>query len=374
MKSELKKCKKIEINVEDDRKNLLSQSQRQLDIDSVRTKNPSNNKLWNKDQDSGFIINSDRSDGKSKEVHPKELIKKKKSEQIDELYKEQLNKACLENKIKMSKIREEQFNTSLNLKIKEQEAFYLNQKLILKNHNIFDLFLINDFVVFNKNNQLKIKQITEWQKISNENLEIGNQQEYKTIIIKNKILRFNDNYNFNLKTLQVKLEIEFSMTGESTFYIFSRIKHNLNKDNDNNLFSTQTAVCSINKDLDSSRKFINFSILNKINDKEFGIKTLKKQEIPKHQEHNKDNDVSNLNLTFFDEGNNNTSIELKLNGEKHKFEAGFFLPGDDFTNIFMASTGDLICLKSISVSHLKKQYWDFEALADKQTCSCCVIF
>ena len=43
------------------------------------------------------------------------------------------------------------------------------------------------------------------------------------------------------------------------------------------------AVCCINKELDSSRKFINFAILEEssIDDSVFVLKTLKKQEIPK---------------------------------------------------------------------------------------------
>ncbi len=64
------------------------------------------------------------------------------------------------------------------------------------------------------------------------------------------------------------------MAGESNFFIFSRGKSE---------FSSDLALCFINKELDSNRKFINFAILenNAISSNSFSLKILKKQEIPK---------------------------------------------------------------------------------------------
>ena len=61
------------------------------------------------------------------------------------------------------------------------------------------------------------------------------------------------------------------MAGESCIYIMTRGEDK---------FSKEMAVCCINKELESSRKFINFSILEQDNEN-FVIKTLKKREIPK---------------------------------------------------------------------------------------------
>ncbi len=64
------------------------------------------------------------------------------------------------------------------------------------------------------------------------------------------------------------------MAGESNFFIFSRSK---------NEFSSEQALCFINKELDSNRKFINFAILENCTNSpsSFSLKILKKQEIPK---------------------------------------------------------------------------------------------
>jgi hypothetical protein len=78
---------------------------------------------------------------------------------------------------------------------------------------------------------------------------------------------------FNLRCLAIELEINLLMGGESCFYIFTRGQDSL---------SNEMAVCYINKELESSRKFINFAILeNHGCDDIFILKTLKKQEIPK---------------------------------------------------------------------------------------------
>jgi hypothetical protein len=73
--------------------------------------------------------------------------------------------------------------------------------------------------------------------------------------------------------LGIEIELNFLMAGESTMYLFSRGVEN---------FTSEMALCYINKELDSSRKFINFAILDYNEGNEsYVIKTLKKQEIPK---------------------------------------------------------------------------------------------
>ncbi len=63
------------------------------------------------------------------------------------------------------------------------------------------------------------------------------------------------------------------MGGESCLWIFSR---SLDK------FTSDNVICYINKELESVRKFINFGIFEEIENNQFSLKTLKKQEIPKH--------------------------------------------------------------------------------------------
>ncbi len=91
--------------------------------------------------------------------------------------------------------------------------------------------------------------------------------------MKNKIIKLNTSI-FNLRCLGLELEINLLMAGESCFYMFTR---------GTDCFSNEMTVCYIHKELESSRKFINFAILemNEFDKSVFVIKTLKKQEIPK---------------------------------------------------------------------------------------------
>jgi hypothetical protein len=90
--------------------------------------------------------------------------------------------------------------------------------------------------------------------------------------LKNKIIKF-DTPILNLRSLGIEVELTILMSGESTFYLMSRGIDS---------FSNEMAICYINKDFESSRKFISFAILeNSEFDKNLVMKALKKQEIPK---------------------------------------------------------------------------------------------
>ena len=72
----------------------------------------------------------------------------------------------------------------------------------------------------------------------------------------------------------MSIKFDIIMSGESWFYIFSRLEND---------YSSNTILCYINKDFDTQRKFLNFGLLSKNKDKKnFTLKTLRKQEIPKN--------------------------------------------------------------------------------------------
>ncbi len=91
--------------------------------------------------------------------------------------------------------------------------------------------------------------------------------------MKNKIIRFKSPI-FNLRSLAIEVEISMIMAGESSFFIFTRCRDNI---------TNESLVCFITKELESSRKFINFAILddNHNENMHMNLKVLKKQEIPK---------------------------------------------------------------------------------------------
>jgi hypothetical protein len=116
-----------------------------------------------------------------------------------------------------------------------------------------------------------INQVSEWSQITNTKISAQ-----KNIILKNKLLKLQEP-NFNMRSLAIELEINMLMAGESSFYIFTRCQNNLSSD---------TTICIITKELESSRKFISFAILEPSTvDNHLCLKTLKKQEIPKQGKH-----------------------------------------------------------------------------------------
>lgn len=115
----------------------------------------------------------------------------------------------------------------------------------------------------------------EWLKFELDPNYSGNEDKLRdaNLILKNKIVKLEKSC-LNLQNLAVSLNIELIMSGESSLLIFSRISDYL---------SSEAAVCQITKEMDSSRKFINFGVLLKKRDNEnLNFKTIRKQEIPKH--------------------------------------------------------------------------------------------
>lgn len=114
-----------------------------------------------------------------------------------------------------------------------------------------------------------------WHKINNEDNSDKSDKANKmnNIILKNKILKL-ENSPFSLKTLGLEIEISLLMAGESNIWIFTRCKDEINMD---------SVVCHISKEQKSTRKFISFAVMDTCSDDNyFFIKTLKKQEVPKH--------------------------------------------------------------------------------------------
>ena len=99
-----------------------------------------------------------------------------------------------------------------------------------------------------------------------------NSKDYN-LILKNKIIKL-ERTCLNLRNMALNLSLEIIMSGESSLTIFSRVSDEL---------TCEATVCQITKEMDSSRKFLNFGVLLKKRDTEnFNMKTIRKQEIPKH--------------------------------------------------------------------------------------------
>lgn len=188
---------------------------------------------------------------------------------LEKLYSSRRNRSLQETKIQKEKVLEW---------LIEDKKFLYNEITIKE----LDKFLSADFELFDMSNEKCLRSVKEWFKILNQNKDnnvnninkslnpFNGNMGTQNVILKNKILKL-ETPNFNLRSLAILVEVNFLMAGESSFYIMTRGENN---------YSKEMAVCCINKELESSRKFINFSILEP-DDDNFLIKTLKKQEIPK---------------------------------------------------------------------------------------------
>ena len=104
------------------------------------------------------------------------------------------------------------------------------------------------------------------------------------------------------------------MAGESNLWIFTRCQNEINLD---------TVVCHISKEQKSTRKFISFSVVDTSSvedDSVCCIKTLKKQEVPKHGKKNslifletysQDLDISEIKITIIDNGDRKYQVIIE---------------------------------------------------------------
>lgn len=196
----------------------------------------------------------------------------------------------------------------------------------------------------------------------------------RNIILKNKIIKLSEN-KINLKSLSLVCELSILMSGESSFYIFSRVKDSFNE---------RSTLCIITKELESARKFVTFCFLdnsnNKDNNTEYVIKEIKRQEIPKQEEYIKTLDISELKFTFVDNGDDKTYILLQDQTQNSNlfFIGDYYEPFLDESNIMFGVSGDLVSVKKLNIRQCKRNSYglkNFNKTNDSvQSCNCCYIF
>ena len=186
------------------------------------------------------------------------------------------------------------------------------------------------------------------------------------IILKNKIISLDDDY-FMLRSLGLEVKISILMSGESNFFIFSRCEQSE--------LTETTLVCSISKELESARKFISFSVLEKKEDN-FEIKTLKKQEIPHQDNYIKLLDLSEISFVFIDNGDNKCFVfpNQKTQNSNMLLLGDFYEPVDGRCNIMFACSGDLISIKEIEIKQCERDTYVNYRNMNNENIQCCSIF
>ena len=202
---------------------------------------------------------------------------------------------------------------------------------------------------------------------NNDNNDIKSENDNNNnIILKNKIISLNDECII-LRSIGVEIKISLLMSGESNFYIFSRCKQSE--------FSESTTVCCISKELESARKFISFAVLEKKDD-DFQIKNLKKQEIPHQDNYIKTLDLSEISFIFIDNGDNKCFVFLTKQEQNSNILllGDFYEPIEERCNVMLACSGDLISLKEVEISQVKRNSYVNYRNMNNENIQCCKIF
>jgi len=205
--------------------------------------------------------------------------------------------------------------------------------------------------------------------INNNNNDEKSENDFNhNIILKNKIISLNDDY-IALRSLGLEVKLSLLMSGESNLYIFTRCKQSE--------FSESTAVCCISKELESARKFISFSVLEKKdNDDGFSIRNLKKQEIPHQDNYIKTLDLSEIEFVFIDNGDNRCFVFLtKQEQNSNLLMLGdFYDPFLDKSNVMLGGSGDLISIKKMEIKQTNRDFFVNYRNMNNENIQCCNIF
>ena len=203
---------------------------------------------------------------------------------------------------------------------------------------------------------------------NNNNDEKSENDFNHNLILKNKIIGLNDDY-IALRSLGLEVKLSLLMSGESNLYIFTRCKQSE--------FSEATLVCCISKELESARKFISFSVLEKKDgDDGFSIWNLKKQEIPHQDNYIKTLDLSEIEFVFIDNGDNRCFVFLTKQEQNSNLLilGDFYEPFLDKSNIMLGGSGDLIYIKKMEIKQTNRDFFVNYRNMNNENIQCCNIF
>ena len=303
------------------------------------------------------------------------------------------------------KILKSQKFHSVNNMLKRKRSFReINFFLTLDNPQLFEISDIQNEINNDANEEEnedendieKIPSINNSWKIAQQFKKVNNCVEFSNIALRtlNEV-----NYNSN----GVEINVDFSLVGDSEFWIFSRCF--INKDfneseifdtfsinNESNvIFNKYTSLIKINKEKNSSKCFISFGTFfedetdkNKIKYDTF----LKRQLIDYSEIENinvdtsnsiyyyLENDLMDIRIIIIDLGNEVIDAKIFINNNKkfNHIEGKFYLPTIKRSKILFFGIGQSVLVRKLRISIIEKNE-DLENndLA-KKSCTCCNIF
>ena len=336
------------------------------------------------------------------ETVPTEELFLKQKEKI-KLYKER-NSRNKNNKI----FSKNNINSNINININNSKPCNNNnlgnekskshQKKIF--NGTFKLLTLDNYQFFekayfqtkkkysNKEENIPILKNAEWKSINS---------PMKNIEFRKLALRTINEINY--ETNMVQINVNFTLEGESEFWIFTRsfVNKDLNEsinfefssiNNEPNIvFNKYSSLIKIIKEKYSSKSFITFGTFceNSKDSSQILYKTFLKRQIVSFNDNNNfkylENDICEFNVYIVDSGSENINVKIAMNSDKNfNYVIGnFYLPTNKRSKILFCGEGQSVIVKSLNISNYDKneeQAEQFETILafEQKSCTCCKIF
>ena len=196
------------------------------------------------------------------------------------------------------------------------------------------------------------------------------QSDQKHMDLKNLLFKSKDTINYYVCDCQV--HCEFSLQGESTFWLFLR---------GGNSFTTNTAVITVSKREKSQNCYVSMGTFVEDIHKNLIYKIFTRQQLldysKKKSEMNIKKDIVHYKMDIIDKGEETISGTIYMNDSErgNKINSGFFIPVIEKYQVIIGGTGDDCLMKA---GYAKAEFKEEYALLyltpnNHRDCDCCII-
>ena len=348
-------------------------------------------------------INEENKSHQITESVPTEELFLKQKERI-KVYKERLSKNKID-KCAIQNINNKKTKNSIDLlSITNSNKYRANNNLNNEggiNHQrkifngTFKTLTLENYQFFEKANfQTKIKYSSK-----DDNIPILKNAEWKSlnssmenVEFKKVALRTINEINYEIN--MVKININFTLQGESELWIFTRcfinkeVNESINFDLSslNNepdiIFNKYSSLIKVTKERYSNKCFVTFGTFceNVKYPNKLSYKTFLKRQIVNFENSNiknYKNDICEFNVQIIDSGNENIDMKIAMNSDdKFNYVAGnFYLPINKRSKLLFCGEGQSVIIKNLTINNFNKndeQIQQFEL--EQKSCSCCNVY
>ena len=281
-------------------------------------------------------------------------------------------------------------NKNLELNFHQKKIFNGTFKILtLENYQFFEKAYFQTKIKHsNKEDNIPILKNVEWNSLY---------CPLKNVEFRKLALRTINEINY--ETNKVQINVNFTLQGESEFWIFTRSF--VNKDVNESLafdilslnnepdiiFNKYSSLIKIIKEKYTNRCFVTFGTFCESSKDPYQIsyKTFLKRQLVNFNENTSleyiENDICDFNVIITDSGNENIDAKIAMNSDnKYNYVIGnFYLPTNKRSKILFCGDGKSIIVKNLTIQNFDKndiQEEQFETIfsVEQKSCTCCNIF